>query len=103
MGCYEKGYGAHSDATKQGAQHSMRKQQPELGSDSAKDKAVVIAIERAPKPQWKALGGADRDQWNERLSNLVTGALPVRQHNPEALSQAASAVAAGVVDMNPAD
>jgi hypothetical protein len=43
------------------------------------------------------------DQWNERLSNLVTRALPVNQQNAEAVSLAGSAVAAGVVDMKPAD
>jgi hypothetical protein len=45
----------------------------------------------------------DRDQWNERLSDLVIGALPVNQTNAEAVSDAGSAVAAGIVDMKPAD
>ena len=44
-----------------------------------KKPAVNIAIDPAPKRQFKALGGGDRDQWNERLSTLVTGALPVNQ------------------------
>jgi hypothetical protein len=52
---------------------------------------------------FKALGGSERDQWNERLSDLVTRALPVNQQNAEAVSLAGSAVAAGVVDMKPAD
>jgi hypothetical protein len=43
------------------------------------------------------------DQWNERLSDLVTGALPVKQTNAEAVSHAGSAVVAGIVDMKPAD
>ena len=64
---------------------------------------VKIEIDAEPKGQWKALGGADRDQWNERLSNLVTRALPVNQENAEAVSCAGSAVAAGVVDMKPTD
>jgi hypothetical protein len=29
--------------------------------------SVRIEIERTPKGEWKALGGGDRDQWNERL------------------------------------
>jgi hypothetical protein len=62
-----------------------------------------IAIARTPKGEWKVLGGGDRDQWNKRLSTLVTRALPVNQTNTETVSQTGSAVMAGVVDMNPAD
>ena len=64
---------------------------------------VRIEIHAAPKGEWKALGGSDRDQWNERLSDLVIGALPVNQNNAKAVSHAGSAVAAGIVDMKPAD
>ena len=76
---------------------------------SAKSKAtsekptVEIKIDRSPKSEWKALGGGDRDQWNERLANLFIRALPVDQSNAEAVSKAGSAVAAGMVDMKPAD
>jgi hypothetical protein len=69
----------------------------------AEKPAVKIQIHAAAKGEWKALGGSDRDQWNERLSDLVTRALPVNQQNAEAVSLAGSAVAAGVVDMKPAD
>jgi hypothetical protein len=69
----------------------------------AEKPAVRIEIHAAPKGEWKALGGSDRDQWNERLSDLVIGALPVKQTNAEAVSHAGSAVAAGIVDMKPAD
>ena len=69
----------------------------------AKKSEVMIGIERTPKSEWKALGGADHDQWNDRLLNLVTRALPVDQHNADAVSRAGAAVAAGTVDMNPAD
>jgi hypothetical protein len=64
---------------------------------------VRIKVETAPKKEWKAFGGGDRDQWNERLLTLVTRALPVDQRNAESVSHAGSAVMAGVVDMNPAD
>jgi hypothetical protein len=47
-------------------------------------------------------GGGNRDQWNDRLL-FVTRALPVDQYNADAVSRAGSAVAAGTVDMNPAD
>ena len=65
--------------------------------------AVKIEIDAAAKGKWKTLGGSDHDQWNERLSNLVTWALPINQKNTEAVSRAGSAAAAGVVDMSPAD
>ena len=64
---------------------------------------VKIEVEPQLKAELKALGGSDRDQWNERLSNLVIRALPVNQHNSETVSHAGSAVAAGLVDMKPAD
>jgi len=62
-----------------------------------------LEIESVATGKWKVLGGAGRDQWNERLSALVTRALPVNQKNVEAVSYAGSAAAAGIVDMNPAD
>jgi hypothetical protein len=68
-----------------------------------KKPAVNIAIDPDPKRELKALGGADRDQWNERLVGLVAKALPVNQENVEAVSEVGSAVMAGVVDMNPTD
>ena len=39
---------------------------------------VEIKIDRSPKSEWKALGGGDRDQWNERLANLVHKSPPCR-------------------------
>jgi len=68
-----------------------------------KKPAVNIAIDPAPKRELKALGGGDRDQWNERLVGLVTKALQVNQEKVEAVSQVGSAVMAGVVDMDPTD
>ena len=62
-----------------------------------------IEIDAVSKGEWKALGGGNRDQWNGRLSNLVTWALPINQKNTEAVPRAGSAAAAGVVDMSPAD
>jgi hypothetical protein len=64
---------------------------------------VKIEIDRVRKGEWKALGGGGRDQWNERLSTIVTRALPVNQQNAEVASRTASAVAAGTVDLKPTD
>ena len=52
---------------------------------------------------WKAVGGGDRDQWNERLLGQVARALPFKPENTEAISRAGSAVMAGVVDTKPTD
>jgi len=68
-----------------------------------KKPGVMIEIDRTPKGEWKILVGGDHDQWNERLSSLVVSALPVNQQNADAVSKAGSAVAAGMVDMDPAD
>jgi len=82
----------------------MANHNPESSKDYMTEKpAVKIQIHAAPKGEWKALGGGDRDQWNERLSDLVIGALPVNQTDAEAVSQAGSGVVAGIVDMTPAD
>jgi hypothetical protein len=67
----------------------------------AGEPGVRIEIHAAPKGEWKALGGSDRDQWNERLSDLVIGAVPVNQNNAKAVSHAGSAVAAGIVTRRP--
>src|SRR5262249_52985379 len=69
----------------------------------AEEPTIKIEIHAAPKGEWKALGGSDRDQWNERLSDRVIGALPVNQTDSEAVSRAGSAVSAGIMDMKPAD
>jgi hypothetical protein len=70
---------------------------------SGEKPTVEIELDRSPKSKWKALGGGDRDQWNERLMNLFIRALPLDQANTNAVSKAGSAVAAGMVDMKPAD
>jgi hypothetical protein len=72
-------------------------------SQSTDTSGVAIGVDRVPKGEWKSLGGGDRVQWNVRLSNLVTRALPVNQRNAEVVSHAGSAVAAGTVDMKPTD
>jgi hypothetical protein len=76
---------------------------PSNNVDQVRTEKVSIDIEGAPKGEWKALGGGDRDQWNDRLSRLVVKALPVDLKNGNAVSEAGSAVLAGVVDMKPSD
>jgi hypothetical protein len=64
---------------------------------------VKIEVETQLKAELEAIGGSDRDQWNERLLNLALRALPVDQKDTETVSQVGSAVVAGLVDMKPAD
>ena len=56
--------------------------QPRKLGHMTKKPAVMIEIDAAPKGEWKALGGSDRDQWNKRLSNLVTGLSPSTKPTP---------------------
>jgi hypothetical protein len=65
----------------------------------------TVKIESVPqvKAELKAVGGADRDQWNDRLLNLTVRALPLDQKNTDSVSHVGSAVVAGVVDLKPAD
>jgi hypothetical protein len=81
----------------------MTKQNPNVTGQTTDKSGVMIEIDRAPNGEWKSLGGGERGQWNTRLSDLVIRALPIDQRNAKAVSQAGSAVAAGLVDMKPAD
>ena len=75
----------HEEARKRMTGHHERGKRENTMTDKTNERpiaekpAVRIEIHAAPKGEWKALGGSDRDQWNERLSDLVIGALPVNQ------------------------
>src|SRR5215510_1421266 len=64
---------------------------------------INVDLDAGPKGKLKRLGGADRDEWNSRLTNLVASALPVNHENMEAQTEAATAALAGLADMKPAD
>jgi len=66
-------------------------------------KIIKVDLASPPKGYLKPLGGGSRDEWNERLSNLVVQALPVDQNNLEACTEAATAALSGLADINPAD
>jgi hypothetical protein len=99
----------HEEARKRMTGHHERGKCENTMTDKPNERPITekpgvrIEIHAAPKGEWKALGGSNRDQWNERLSDLVIGALPVNQTNTETVSHAGSAVAAGIVDIKPAD
>ena len=64
---------------------------------------VNIIVDAVPRGKLKDVGGGNHDQWNDRISRLVVNALPVDLKNAEAVSDAGSAVASGMVDMKPTD
>ena len=68
-------------------------------------RTIQIKIEAEPrvKAELKAVGGADRDQWNDRLLNLTIRALPLDQTNVDTVSHIGSALLSGIVDIRPAD
>jgi hypothetical protein len=51
----------------------------------------------------KSLGGSERDEWNERLSNLLAQSIPAKRDNVDAYEEAAAAVLSGLADINPTD
>src|SRR5215210_8882818 len=57
-----------------------------------------------PEGNLKSLGGGKADEWNDRLSNLTSNALPIAySKNTQSVSEACLAVSYGVMDMAPAD
>jgi hypothetical protein len=73
------------------------------GKGMSKKPVVNIIVDAVPRGKLKDLGGGDHDQWNDRISKLVVNALPVDLKNAEAVSDAGTAAAAGMVDMKPTD
>src|SRR4051812_4025185 len=62
-----------------------------------------INLDANPKGEHKDLGGSRADQWNMRLLNLVSGALPIDQANVRASTDALTAILQGTADIKPAD
>jgi hypothetical protein len=63
-------------------------------------KKIEIELDRNPKGDFKALGGAEHDEWNKWLASKTLMAVPANRKNE---TQATVAVASGMVDMKPAD
>jgi hypothetical protein len=75
---------------------------------SKKTDEAPIKLRLDPNPKGdgdlKSLGGSRMDEWNNRLSNLVVGALPIAAlKNKNHITEAAKAVAYGTMDIAPAD
>jgi hypothetical protein len=57
-----------------------------------------------PEGKLKSLGGGKADEWNNRLSNLTIGALPIAySKDKDAITEASLAVSYGVMDLAPKD
>jgi hypothetical protein len=61
-------------------------------------KTATVRLDPNPKGEWKAVAGADHDEWNLRQARLVLSALPGK-HDDER----ERAVISGMLDMRPAD
>src|SRR4051794_20572600 len=68
-------------------------------------KKTPIQLKLDPaKGNLKSLGGGKADEWNNRLSNLTLGALPMAHSKDKvAITEACLAVSYGVMDLAPAD
>jgi hypothetical protein len=59
---------------------------------------VTVRLDPRPKGEFKALTGADHDDWSLRVMNVLRGALPGDGH-----TDAISAASSGMLDMKPID
>lgn len=72
-------------------------------SASGTAKTIEVGLDPNPKGKRKELGGATRDEWNDRLASNVALALPINQQDVKNCSEAATAVFSGMLDIKPAD
>ena len=66
-------------------------------------KTIEVSLEANPKGKRRAVGGATRDEWNDRLTTIVAAALPINQQNTAVCSEAATALFSGMLEIKPAD
>jgi hypothetical protein len=65
---------------------------------------IQLKVKGDPKDGLKPFGGGVMDEWNNRLNNLMVGALPIAALNDrEQITEAALAVSYGTMDISPAD
>ena len=74
-----------------------------MSKDKSKEIVRHIAIDPDPKGNLKSIGGADHDDWNDRLAANTAGALPVDQRDESAATKAITAVYSGMIDLKPGD
>jgi hypothetical protein len=71
--------------------------------DDPKPKQVTVALDPKQKGDFKKLGGSQADDWNQRLANLVTSAMPIDHSGGEDCVRASKAVYHAMIDVAPAD
>jgi hypothetical protein len=62
----------------------------------------IVTLDANPEGKLKGLAGAEHDDWNLRLINLVAGALP-DQRDAKTINKAINDVCSGMLDMKPRD
>jgi len=74
-----------------------------MSKDKPKEIVHQIAVDPHPKGKLKPIGGAEHDDWNDRLAVSTAGALPIDQRDESAATKAITAVYSGMIDLKPAD
>lgn len=68
-----------------------------------KPKTISDGVDPSANGARKPLGGSKYDEWNNRLSSLMTSALPLNPLDKETCGEAVMATLSGMIDINPAD
>jgi hypothetical protein len=68
-----------------------------------KPKMVTVKLDPKQKGDFKKLGGSQADDWNQRLANLVTSALPIDHSGNEQCINGSKSVYHAMIDFAPAD
>jgi len=74
-----------------------------MSSSKPKESVRHIGVDPKPKGNLKSFGGAQHDDWNDWLAASIAGALPVDQRDENAVTEAATAIFSGMIDLKPAD
>ena len=71
----------------------------------ARKTAVTVKLDHdRPEGKLRSIGGGRDDEWNIRLANLTTNAMPIAQSkNKETITAAGQAVVYGMADISPVD
>ena len=68
-----------------------------------KPKKVTVKLDPKQKGDFKKLGGSQADDWNQRLANLVTSALPIDHSGNEQCINDSKSVYHAMIDFAPGD
>ena len=74
-----------------------------MSKHNSKEIVHQIAVDPDPKGKLKSIGGAEHDDWNDRLAISIARALPIDQRDKNEATKAITAVYSGMIDLKPAD